>query len=172
MSKVFVLAMVAGVCLFSGKAGAEPVETSAKCLADNIYFEARDDGRAGWSAVGHVTLNRWHRALQVRPDVTLCDIVYAGARRGHRHCQFSWACHHTPKVKREQAQADRILDYAYRLLAGQQQDPTSGATYFHEKRVHPRWARDGTAVRTTAIGRHYFYRPVRQTEVAQFFDAR
>ena len=28
------------------------------CLADNIYFEARNQGTAGWQAVAAVTLNR------------------------------------------------------------------------------------------------------------------
>ena len=42
-----------------------------ECLADNIYFEARNQGFAGWVAVAQVTLNR------VRDDrnVSLVGIV-------------------------------------------------------------------------------------------------
>ena len=170
MGSVIGLVMIAGVTFFDTAAHAETIDASAKCLSDNIYYEARDDGRAGWNAVGHVTLNRWHRALQVRAGTTLCDIVYAGARHGHRHCQFSWACHGKVKAKTEDAEAAKILDLSYRLLRENLKDPTDGATYFHEKRVHPRWARDGTAIRTASIGHHYFYRPGRHTEVAMFMD--
>ena len=171
MKKGILIAITATTIMLCGNAKAESLEASVKCLADNIYFEARDDGKAGWNAVGHVTLNRWHRAQQVRSSVTLCDVVYAGARHGHHHCQFSWTCHGGNKVKHEKDEAQRILDFARLLLDGKVSDPTNGATYFHEKRVHPDWARDGTAIRTTSIGRHYFYRPTRPTEVAQFFDA-
>ena len=172
MGRVIGFAMIAGVCFLNGSAKAETMEASAKCLADNIYYEARDDGRAGWNAVGHVTLNRWHRALQVKSDATVCDVVYAGARHGHHHCQFSWACHRKASAKLEEGDAAKILELSYRLLRGTLQDPTNGATYFHEKRVHPRWARDGTAIRTTTIGHHHFDRPARQTEVAMFVDGR
>ncbi len=172
MSKSVAMAMVAGICIFGGGAKAESLDASAKCLADNMYFEARDDGPAGWSAVGHVTLNRWHRAVRVRSSVTVCDIVYAGARHGHHHCQFSWVCQRKGGVIHEKAEAAKIRDFSYRLLRENLSDPTGGATFFHEKRVHPRWARDGTAIRTTSIGRHYFYKPAHQTEVAEFFDAR
>ena len=33
-------------------------EVQVSCMADNIYFEARNQGTAGWSAVASVTLNR------------------------------------------------------------------------------------------------------------------
>ena len=39
--------------------------------------------------------------------------------------------------------------------------------FFHEKRVRPRWARDGSTKRTVAIGRHYYYKPTNPTEMAQ-----
>ena len=33
-------------------------EIQTTCMADNIYFEARNQGTAGWSAVASVTFNR------------------------------------------------------------------------------------------------------------------
>ena len=170
MFKVIGLAMMSWVSISSSSAFAETIDQSAKCLADNIYYEARDDGRTGWNAVGHVTLNRWHSALAVRPKSTICDVVYAGSRHGHHHCQFSWTCHHKIKAKTEPEDAAKILALSYKLIRDNPKEPTKGATYFHEKRVHPRWSHDGTAIRTAAIGHHYFYRPKRETEVAMYVE--
>ncbi len=67
-------------------------------------------GRCEWNAVGDVTLNRGHRALQVKHDGTVCDIVYTCARPGHHHCQFSWACHRNAGAKLEEGDAAMILE--------------------------------------------------------------
>ena len=107
--------MITLTLLFGGRANATSIDANAKCLADNIYYEARDDGRAGWNAVGHVTLNRWHSAQRLRTNVSVCDIVYAGAHRGRHHCQFSWACHRTGRAKIEKDNAAKIQELAYRL---------------------------------------------------------
>ena len=70
------------------------------CMADNIYFEARNQGTAGWSAVASVTLNR---VQDKRFPNTVCEVVKQGPTREswkqngefyplkHR-CQFSWYC--------------------------------------------------------------------------------
>ena len=72
--------------------------TQAVCLADNVYFEARNQGTAGWSAVISVTLNR---VKDKRFPNTVCEVVKQGPTREswkkngtyypikHR-CQFSW----------------------------------------------------------------------------------
>ena len=65
-----------------------------ECLADNIYFEARNQGFAGWVAVAQVTLNR------VRDDRfpnTICEVVKQGLTYEsgfpiRDKCQFSWYC--------------------------------------------------------------------------------
>ena len=75
-------------------------EIQTTCMADNIYFEARNQGTAGWSAVASVTLNR---VQDKRFPNTVCEVVRQGPTREswkqngefyplkHR-CQFSWYC--------------------------------------------------------------------------------
>ncbi len=166
--KMLAVAVIVGTPIPFHSAKAETFKQSVKCLADNIYFEARDDGPAGWSAVGHVTLNRWRQMRLRRPNVGICTVVYAGVHRGRHSCQFSWACDGRPKHKTEKEVAEQITRLAQHLIAERHQvaDPTHGATYFHERRVHPRWARDGSTKRTVAIGRHYYYKQAVPTEVA------
>ena len=45
----------------------------ARCLAENIYHEARDQGTAGWLAVAAVTLNR---VTDDRFPDTICGVVF------------------------------------------------------------------------------------------------
>ncbi len=166
--KMLAVAVIVGAPIPFHSAKAETFRQSVKCLADNIYFEARDDGPAGWSAVGHVTLNRWRQMRLKRPNIGICTIVYAGAHRGRHSCQFSWACDGRSKRKTEKDVAEQISLLARQMITEWRQgtDPTHGATYFHERRVHPSWSRDGSTVRTVAIGRHYFYKSRQTTEMA------
>ena len=50
----------------------------AKCLADNMYFEARNQGTAGIIAVSNVVLNRV--ASDMYPN-TVCGVVRQGPHR-------------------------------------------------------------------------------------------
>ena len=80
----------------------------ARCLAENIYHEARGQGTAGWLAVAAVTLNR---VTDERFPDTICGVVFQAETRESwktkgkdvpdieriyypvRHrCQFSWYC--------------------------------------------------------------------------------
>src|SRR6056300_583226 len=74
------------------------------CLAENVYFEARNQGTAGKLAVIAVTLNRVED--ERFPD-TICGVVKEGIHRPSwndptvlvpvRHrCQFSWYCDGLP----------------------------------------------------------------------------
>ena len=45
----------------------------ARCLAENIYHEARNQGTAGWLAVAAVTLNR---VTDDRFPDSICDVVF------------------------------------------------------------------------------------------------
>ena len=56
--------------------GVSPIQ--AMCLADNVYFEARNQGTAGWSAVISVTLNR---VKDKRFPNTICEVVKQGPTR-------------------------------------------------------------------------------------------
>ena len=75
-------------------------DESATCLAKNMYYEARNQGTAGWMAVTAVVLNRVN---DDRFPNTICEVVEQGPTRKswkdptvkipikHR-CQFSWYC--------------------------------------------------------------------------------
>lgn len=138
------------------------------CLADNIYFEARNQGTAGWQAVAAVTLNR---VKDPRFPNTVCEVVKQGPTRKSwkndgtyypiRHrCQFSWYCDGMadkihPKdeniYKRIKDLAELAMIPTVNLL-----DITDGATHYHADYVLPDWA--ATKTRTVEIGDHIFYR--------------
>ena len=86
-----------------------PPIAQIKCMAQNIYFEARAESMLGKTAVGWVTVNRvedkrWpetvckvvhqgpHReSWKTKQDKTLADEDRIYYPRKHR-CQFSWYC--------------------------------------------------------------------------------
>tara|TARA_B100000963_G_scaffold160455_1_gene139556 strand:+ start:2870 stop:3391 length:522 start_codon:yes stop_codon:yes gene_type:complete len=142
--------------------------TEVTCMADNIYFEARNQGTAGWSAVASVTLNR---VKDKRYPNTVCEVVKQGPTREswkkngkyyplkHR-CQFSWYCdgkkdkvHPMDKnlYKRIKEFSHMILIPGVNLL-----DITDGATHYHADYVSPAWKKSKT--KTVEIGDHIFYR--------------
>ena len=130
-------------------------EKQVSCLADNVYFEARNQGTAGWSAVIAVTLNR---VDDIRFPDTVCEVVKQGPHRPS--CQFSWYC----DGKADTIHSDdelvykRISDMAYIALLDNVTllDITDGATHYHADYVRPAWAK--TKTKTVEIGDHIFYR--------------
>jgi N-acetylmuramoyl-L-alanine amidase len=126
-----------------------------RCLALNIYHEARSESDIGQVAVAAVTLNRV--ASESFPD-SVCAVVKQGGQKRH-NCQFSWWCDgrdDTPKDKQAWQKAMRI---SRESLRGTEPDPTEGALYYHTRGVNPRWSR--AFKRTVRIGQHVFYRPKR-----------
>ncbi|MGE5548285.1 MAG: cell wall hydrolase [Solirubrobacterales bacterium] len=129
-----------------------------RCLALNVYWEARGEPDTGRRAVAHVTLNR--KGAEGFPD-TICGVVHQGGRHGP--CQFHWYCDDQPDTPTD---ADAWLDslvVAYNALLGEP-DPTGGALYFHNASLKPGWASDRVGARR--IGRHVFFR-LRSEELAQ-----
>ena len=68
------------------------------CLADNMYWEARNQSTKGLIAVGYVTMNR---VADHRYPYTVCEVVEQGPVRESwktkgvyypikNRCQFSW----------------------------------------------------------------------------------
>lgn len=72
------------------------IEKEKKCLADNIYHEARGEGEKGWKAVAAVTINRTRH-----PEFpsTICGVVY-------QYKQFSW----TIKKKRPAIKEKKLYE--------------------------------------------------------------
>ncbi len=146
----------------------------ARCLAENIYHEARNQGTAGWLAVAAVTLNRvtddrfpdsicgvvfqaettesWRTKGKDVPDI---ERVYYPVR--HR-CQFSWYCDGKPDDINQLGIYMDIMQFSKILLTSRVMmfDITDGATFYHADYVMPSWAK--SKIKTIEIGDHIFYR--------------
>ena len=177
--------LIGGIIVFTGllwhgvgnaeKSVINPVEQSedqkvlvesAKCLALNMYYEARNQGTAGVLAVTAVVLNRVNDKRF--PD-TICGVIKQGPTRPswkdkskrfpvkHR-CQFSWFCDGKSDNPKNKKEFDRYIEISTAILTGELPfiDITDGATFYHADYVRPSWAR--TKTRTIEIGDHVFYR--------------
>ena len=149
----------------------------AKCLADNMYFEARNQGTAGIIAVSNVVLNRV--ASGMYPN-TVCEVVRQGLHReswrkdGSYHpvkhkCQFSWYCDgKSDNISRKivltkewwnsKKIAEDILQEFYGMKEGNLIGITSESTHYHANYVVPNWIHDIGMKRITQIGSHIFYK--------------
>ena len=122
------------------------LDKETKCLALNIYHEAKGEPIMGQLAVGFVTLNRvGHEDF----ETTICKVVYQPG-------QFSWVANKpgTPKEKEAWNTAVQIAHSLVKKKATN--DITDGATYFHANYVSPGWGKRFT--KTAVVGKHVFYR--------------
>lgn len=130
------------------------------CLAQNAYFEARNQSYSGQVAVTHVVLNR---VQDPRFPSTACEVVKQAQTdsRGNplRHrCQFSWYCDglsDTPKNQEAWEHAMLVAQEAL-YLYDNGFDLTHGADHYHAKNVSPRWARSMDYL--MQIDDHLFYK--------------
>lgn len=147
----------------SGHSGSEVARLEAaqtrarelRCLAENIYYEARGEPLDGQYAVAEVTLNRVRS--RGYPD-TICEVVYDtrwDPIRRRRVGHFSW----TELTDRDDPwgpaweQAVRVATVVY----NESYMPlVPGALHYHAIGVQPYWARNKHSVAT--IGNHVFYR--------------
>lgn len=142
----------------------------AFCLAENIYYEARNEDIRGQFAVASVTINR---ANDSRFPHTICEVVKQTAisRVTKRVvCAFSWYCENDKKGKeipvnnKDGSINQQVVDQfqlatlvAIEVMGGNVDDNTDGATHFHNPHTsHPSWRRELT--RTMRVGNHDFYR--------------
>jgi len=132
------------------------------CLADNIYFEARNQSTAGMMAVGHVTLNR---VEDDRYPNTICGVVKEGPVYTNwkgtvlpvkNRCQFSWYCDGKSDTISDMKIYEKVLDISINLYYNNVYDFTEGSTHYHADYVTPSWASSKT--KTTEIDDHKFYR--------------
>ena len=146
-----------------------------KCMADNVYFEARNQIGEGQRAVAHVTLNR---VKSRKFPNTVCGVVKQGRihKNGHpvRHkCQFSWWCDgrsdnvqltYTKGKMKGQIKSGVYLAYTYAVtealaaMVKMSGDPTRGATYYYAHNIiTPKWAKGFKM--TALIQDHTFMSP-------------
>ena len=144
-----------------------PRQEALQCLAENIYFESRNESLAGQLAVGMVVLNRVNDA---RFPSDICGVVFQGkngtkentkidkVRKGR--CQFSWTCDGLPDKVFNKIEWDRAVATAkivYRMHKDGY-DITEGATHYHANYVNPKWSTDNRMRRVLKVDRHIFYR--------------
>jgi hypothetical protein len=129
-------------------------DKAEKCLAQAIYFEARNEPARGQQAVAQVVLNRVFSPYYPK-DV--CSVVYQNAHR-HLSCQFTFACDGKPERVNEHgawARANRIATQT--LNAKVWLPEVDKATHYHAAYVRPNWIRDMKVM--VRYGLHTFYRP-------------
>ena len=147
----------------------------ARCLAENIYHEARNQGTAGWLAVAAVTMNR---VIDNRFPNTICEVVFQAETKESwktkskkdilaserifnpiRHrCQFSWYCDGKSDDINNVSVYMEIMQFSRLLLTSETVmfDITDGATFYHADSITPSWAK--SKIKTIEIGDHIFYR--------------
>jgi spore germination cell wall hydrolase CwlJ-like protein len=126
-----------------------------RCLANAIYFEARDQPFKGQVAVAQVVMNRVFSGFYPQ-DV--CGVIYQNADH-HLACQFTFACDGKRKVINERGAWARANRIAKETLAGKLYEPAVGtATHYHALYVHPNWVHE--MHKLVRYGIHSFYRPI------------
>jgi spore germination cell wall hydrolase CwlJ-like protein len=126
-----------------------------RCLAENIYFEARGEPIQGQYAVAEVTMNRL--SSPYFPD-SICEVVHDTrwdpARRRYT-AHFSWTgldIDIEPSGlawRKAMAIATAVYDDAYVPVVPE-------ALFYHTTDIHPYWADSKQVIAT--IGNHIFYR--------------
>jgi N-acetylmuramoyl-L-alanine amidase len=126
-----------------------------RCLAENIYFEARGEPLEGQYAVAEVTLNRkWAEKF----PHTICEVVHESRWDPSRRrfvADFSWTAlgMRAPPDGPAWQQAMVVASSVYDDL---HEPVVPGALFYHATSVRPEWSRHRIAVAT--IGKHIFYR--------------
>jgi hypothetical protein len=123
-----------------------------RCLALNIYHEARGEPEAGKVAVAHVVMNR---VKSRRFPNSVCTVVTQGGEKRRYRCQFSWHCDgrpDRPKNRRAWRKSQRLAE---KVLSGQVEDRTQGALWYHAEYVSPYWR--AAFNKGPKIGQHIFY---------------
>lgn len=135
------------------------------CLAQNIFFEARNQDIAGQVAVAWVTLNRVN--TEQYPD-SICGVVRqanldSNGKPIRNQCQFSWYCDgrsdripDNPVAQRAWEDAQLIAEVVLLDYARGINSPVDDAIMYHADYVDPYWAPAYSQVAT--IGDHIFYR--------------
>ncbi len=127
-----------------------------RCLAQAVYFEARNQPARGQMAVAQVVINR---AFSPYYPNDVCGVVFQNAHR-RLACQFTFACDGKPETIRERGSWARAQRIARETLDGKTWLPeVAKSTHYHASYVRPRWVRE---MKTMARhGLHTFYRPRR-----------
>jgi spore germination cell wall hydrolase CwlJ-like protein len=140
-------------------------KTEIKCLALNIYHEARSSNLVDQVAVGDVVFNRINSS---RYPNTICGVVHqAKLSKWHlkttgkkvpikNKCQFSWYCDGKLDEPTEEDAWQRAKILATQMYKyGAYKGITEGAVMYHAFYVDPYWAKSYHLIGT--IGLHKYY---------------
>ena len=145
-------------------------KNEVKCLAQNIYFEARDQPTKGQIAVALVTINR---ANSRRFPNKICKVIRQASRYSigkliKNLCHFSWYCDGLSDKPRDQLAWKISMLIARAMLKkpgvtikryGDKwdiEDFLHGSTHYHRVDVNPYWNRK--MIKVTTIGDHIFWK--------------
>jgi len=127
-----------------------------KCLAMNVYHEARSEPESGQYAVAVVTMNR---VASTRYPEDVCKVVYqkAWSERNQRYVSaFSWTTDGKENIPYESEAWKKAYQVASDVYYDELPHKVKDALYYHADYVKPRWAKN--KIRITKIGRHIFYK--------------
>lgn len=148
--------------LFDGKsfgiekpAAATPVDRDRDDVVNTIIAEAAGEGDAGMAGVASVIKNRSGIRGKSPGDVVREPKQFTGYSNPGADVQRDMQ---DPAMRTRAAQ---IFDD---VMSGKISDPTGGADHYHADSVNPDWA--GKMPKTTAIGRHQYYRSGAEPKVA------
>jgi len=141
-----VLKLLLALLMLPSSALAVPYSKQAKCLADNLHYEARGESLAGIRAVASVVLNR---VASKRWPNSICKVVYQSK-------QFSWANDYRARNPKLVAYTQKVQRVVAKAIAGRLKDNTRRSTHYHTLAVYPKWA--GRLEMTEVIGFHVFYK--------------
>jgi spore germination cell wall hydrolase CwlJ-like protein len=125
-----------------------------KCLANAVYFEARDEPVRAQIGVAQVVLNRVFSPFYPK---NVCDVVYQNSNR-HLACQFTFACDGKRDAVTEPDAWARAKRIAADMLDGKLWMPeVAKSTHYHDDWAHPNWVHE--MKRLDKQGGLIFYRP-------------
>ena len=131
------------------KMEAEAVDESSElyCMAQNIYFEARNQSRAGMVAVAKVVMNR---VKDPRWPNTVCGVI-------KQKMQFSWYWDGIHDLPNKQSKAWKMaVEVASEVMYGNvAMDDLADAFHYHADYVRPWWAKKKVMI--AKIDDHIFY---------------
>lgn len=125
-----------------------------KCMATNIFYEARGESEIGKAAVARVVMNRVKHGFASNP----CAVVYQKTTNSNTKvtmCQFSWVCEgkKNPNVKDPMYKESEQIAYEVMALNEHKNVIPASTLFFHNTSVNP----DIKYKRKIQIGNHIFY---------------
>lgn len=127
------------------------------CLAQNIYFEARNQSDLGKEAVAEVVLNR---VKSTKYPSTVCSVTKQAKQHFGKilinKCQFSWYCDGRSDAPTDTQSWIKSIKIAQQMLDRDTRNLTQGSTHYHSVTVSPYWKK--SLNRVVQIDDHIFYK--------------